>query len=256
MILKKDAIKNSPAPEGLFSANISVTSMSGESQQKSETFNVGSRYSIVSSLPASIEVSRPVDLSSYFKVISSEGKTVECGLSYTLYNETDAKPVISGPISSSIDWNKIHSDEYRLIVKSMELPADSLTIDDVIIYRDNDNYSPSDNVLWYPGKNTLTVNSNKTEIKVFAKENDTYTLYYLESRGSCIERKWLKLKKGVNDITIILPEKTESASLNLSAVKDFMTSNIRIDFEVADSRQKLTFLTESFRDRLDRKSVV
>lgn len=250
MILKKDAIKNSPAPEGLFSANISVTSMSGESQQQSETFNVGSRYSIVSSLPAYIEVSRPVDLSSYFKVISSEGKTVECGLSYTLYNETDAKPIISGPISSSIDWNKIHGDEYRLIVKSTELPADSLTIDNFIIYRDNDDYSPSNNVLWYPGKNALTVNGNKTDIKVFAKENDTHTLYYLESRGNCIERKWLKLKKGVNEIRINLPEKTESASLNLSAVKDFMTSNIRIDIEVADSRQKLNFLTESFRDRL------
>ncbi len=250
LVLSKELIENSPAPDGIFNAVVSVTSLSGESQQSNQDFTTSDRYAITTTLPHIVEVSNPVNLAAYFNVMSSDGSPIETPLEYSLYAKGNTTPVMSGAVDKSVEWSNLKGNTYSMSVKTTSLNADSITINDLIIYRKDDSYSPVKSVIWYPGEHKLDINGHKSTVNIFAETDDTYMLYYLTVPKGETERRWIKLHKGANNIDVNIPHNASSATLTLTAVKDYNTHRQVIELTAKEKQHSLSLITETFRDRL------
>lgn len=248
MVLTKEMIADSPAPEGVFTATIHAVSLSGESQQAQTSFTVSRKYTILSTLPASLEVSRPINLSQYFSVENSEGKKVTTPIEYILLDKK--KTAARGEITDAANWTRVNGGTYSMKVYAPEVSADTLDISSVIVYRANDPYSPAKDVIWSPDSKKTIQSGNKTTFNVFALDDDTHALVTVSDNGNVYRRNWIKLHKGSNKVEVSLPDGSKKATVTLCATKNFNSASITAALETADSRKSLNIAVESFRDRL------
>lgn len=248
MVLTKEMIADSPAPEGVFTATIHAVSLSGESQQAQTSFTVSKKYTILSTLPASLEVSRPINLSQYFTVENSEGKKVTTPLEYILLD--NQQTAARGEITDAANWTRVNGGTYSMKVYAPELSSDTLDISSVIVYRANDPYSPVKDVIWSPDSKKIIQSGSKTTLNVFALDDDTHTLVTVSDNGNVSRRNWIKLHKGSNKVEVSLPDGSKKANVNIGATKHFNSASITAALETAGSRKSLNIAVESFRDRL------
>lgn len=249
VVLTKEMIANSPAPNGLFVANVSATSLSGESQQASCNFTVGSRYTLVSNLPDIIEVSKPLDLQKYVKVEDSENKKVQTTINYTISATPNDETIASGTVDSYVNWQNIKGGTYTLKLFTPELKTDTFTVDNLVLYRADDNYSPVSETIWSPENNLTISKGNETSALIFAAEDDTHALIFITANGKIIERRWEKLRKGHNQVKFTIPADINEASVKAGATKNYKAANCNFAI-TRTSTPSLTLHIESFRDRL------
>lgn len=249
VVLTKEMIANSPAPNGLFMANVSSTSLSGESQEASCNFTVGNRYTLVSNCPSVIEVSKPIDLQKYVKVEDSENQKVQTIINYTISAKTNNKTIASGTVDSYVNWKDLKGGTYTLKLSTPELKTDTFTVDNLVIYRANDTYSPVTETIWSPEINLTITKGNETSALIFAAEDDTHALIFTTAKGKIIERRWEKLRKGHNRVKFSVPADINEASVKVGATKNYKSANCDFTIKRA-SAPSLTLRIESFRDHL------
>ncbi len=250
MVLTKEMIANSPAPDGYFTAHVTATSLSGENREASTEFNVGKAYVIGSKIPDNIEVSAPVDLASMITVMSSEGKEVDAALKFELLKWSNDSIVRSGDVTSALNWKDIRGGRYSLKVYAPSLNADTLEVSELMLYRSNDKYSPSKSVLWSPVESVTADNNGKATINIFASSDNVHALYILSHYDNLLERKWIKLNRGSNRIEVRMPDDLKEANLSVAATIDFNSSKCGFDISRKNAKASLKIRKESFRDKL------
>ena len=249
LVLTKEAIANSPAPEGVFTALVQATSASGESQQNSTEFCVGKTYTIVSKLPSTVILSNPFDMSDYLDVKNGEGESVETEMGFILTDTRNPRNVLKGTVGRSVSFGDLPASVYSLEVFTTALKTDTLDAS-LTLYEPGGKTSPVDAPLWSPANKLSISDNNMCETEIFSSTDDLSVLYLLYSDNKVLERKWLKLQKGANNVRVKLPADLDNAQLNLSATKDFRQSTVSFYIDRPSARQTLAIKAESFRDRI------
>lgn len=249
LVLTKEAIANSPAPEGVFTALVQATSASGESQQNSTEFCVGKTYTIVSKLPSTAILSTPFDMSAYLDVKNGEGESVETEMGFILTDTRDSRNELKGTVGRSVSFATLPASVYSLKVFTTALKTDTLEAS-VTLYEPGGKTSPVDAPLWSPANKLSISDNNMCETEIFSSADDLSVLYLLYSDNKVLERKWLKLQKGANNVKVKLPTNLDNAQLNLSATKNFRQSTVSFDIDRPSARRTLAIKAESFRDRI------
>lgn len=249
LVLTKEAIANSPAPEGVFTALVQATSASGESQQNSTEFCVGNTYTIVSKLPSTVILSTPFDMSGYLDVKNGEGESVVTKMGFILTDTRDPRNELKGTVGRSVTFGDLPASVYSMKVFTTDLKADTLDAS-LTLYEPSGKTSPVDAPLWSPANKLSISDNNMCEAEISSSADDLSVLYLLYSNNTVLERKWLKLHKGANNVRVKLPADLNNAQLNLSAAKNFRQSTLSFDIERLLARRTLAIKAESFRDRI------
>lgn len=257
VVIPSDVLDAAPAPRGLFTAVISAMSSSGESQETTVTFLRGSALRIVSELKGSLDVSSSPVLP--VKVINSSDSVIDTPLSYTFVPSWSGNPgaELTGSFLSSspvIDWTRIPSGRYRLVLKINDSPADSLS-EEIIIYRHTDSKMPQgiSDVLWTPTGfgGTLSLDRNgKGSLLLAAASAPTRCLYVLSDSSRIIERKWLELEEGFHSIPVSVNPDSPAPHLTLFAASGMKSTLLDYTVNIPHPERELTLKAESFRDRL------
>lgn len=252
--LPKELIANSPAPRGVFSARITVTSTAGENQQTVSSFTMGPSKQIIASLPENMDVSHPVRLN--VKVIDGTGSDTDATVYYKLTSTEKNGFTTEGSFSTKnavVDWKNVPGGTYSATFRLADSSeADSVTQAPIVIYRPTDKTSPSKAPVWVPADNTtVTTGANgQTSVLYGTEASETYVLYTLWSDDKVIERRWLTEKPGLHRMEIKLPSDVKKASATFSATSRFVTSQATVNFIKPEADRKLIIVTETFRDRV------
>lgn len=249
LVLTKEAIANSPAPEGVFTALVKATSASGESQQNSTEFCVGKTYTIVSKLPSTAILSTPFDMSAYLDVKNGEGESVETEMGFIITDTRDSRNELKGTVGRSVSFATLPASVYSLKVFTTALKTDTLEAS-LTLYEPGGKTSPVNAPLWSPINKLSISDNNMCETEIFSSADDLSVLYLLYRNNTVLERKWLKLHKGANNVKVMLPADINNAQLNLSATKNFQQSTVSFDIDRPSARRTLAIKAESFRDRI------
>ncbi|MBO4955238.1 MAG: hypothetical protein J6C77_02400 [Muribaculaceae bacterium] len=232
-----------------YSAQLTATSITGESQTASAYFRPGTAYTIAGNPSYNINAGSPSQLS--LKVLSPEGTPVVKDLKVIIKQKGIEK--FSGVYPSdeiAIPWRRIHSGAYEITFAGIDIDADSL-VSQLVVYRNDDRQSPVDQLLWIPSDN-LSIESPRRRftINYAAAQPDTHILYYLSSSDSIIDYRWLTANSGMHTLDVELPDGIDAATAHLSTVKNYNYVDYQISLAVVDPDDNLELITESFRDNL------
>lgn len=243
-------LATSPLPEGVFTANISVLSASGETQTSSITFVTGTKYDIRASLPEAIEVSgsaTPIDV----KVVNYQDSVINMPVKYEIMQDSVA--VLKGVMTANnrtLDLSSLPSGRYEfrfsLEDESLADKCDAYTV----IYRNSDKKTPvPGTLLWYPNAKVSVKHNGKGSWR-YAVDCDTHLLLTLWSKDEVIYQKWEKASAGMHTLEVELPDGIDDATLSVSATGNYRSSSITLAVKRLDVAKGIKFITESFRDKL------
>lgn len=180
------------------------TNDAGESQEAKHRFIVGSRRGVELTGDMDHNNTKPVKLPLTFNSTDENDKSVEC---YYKVEDKDKNVVATGNISSDnpvVDLTKLPSGIYKVTVNM--LGDEKTTSCNLKLYRMGEAVSPvEDNPLWLPSDGRNVDDKNVAHITI---GNDTplANVYYIAASRDKVEKEgWLKLKRGINDFAIALP---------------------------------------------------
>lgn len=249
-VISADILENSPIPGGVFTANYTALSSTGESQDASIRFMTGTRYSIESLIENNYDISRPVTLD--VKVVDYNDSIISLPVNYRLVSgkDTVASGTFTGP-KPVVDFSAVKSGRYELVL-TLDNPslADAVT-DNVILYRPTDALSPvPDELFWTPQGVTLKVEKGKKGQMLYATGFDAHLLVTLTSAGEMIEQKWVKAPAGMHTLPVSLPSDVRDAGLSVLCVGNYQTSQNTYEVQVAEPKPSIEFEIETFRDHV------
>jgi hypothetical protein len=219
-------------------AEVIVTATTGESHEAS-AFMPGKPLFIVSDIP-SIYEPKSADMP-LVKVIDVENNQVECSLKFVLKN------VETGDSLEVDDWRKVPSGKYSLVIVPVDVSlADSVTVNELIIYRTTDAVPPFATVLWLPKK---SVNSGEA-FQLGTSLDEIHVRYTLWTPDKIIEQKWITLHRGINSLKIDLPEGVNDATLNLWTVHDFKMTSANVNLRRVEAVRNLRMEISSIRSHV------
>lgn len=243
--LTADVIALSPDPKGVFAADVSVTSSAQESRQTTRIFALAKRYLLGASPASDIDASKPVDF--HIRVTDPEGKDINALVGYSLI-DTDGKTAVEGECSTSstgVDLSEVKSGIYTL---SLTYPgADTLSIDNIALYRLTDPLPPRDLPVWIP-QTSFTGKQAKVVYGTYSP--DTYVLATIWNENEIISRRWLKCEPGIHIFDLAVTDGQEKANLNLFATKNYRTTSMDITLTDKAAIPGITIESSTFRNRL------
>ncbi len=235
-----------------FSASVTATSPSGESQAARTVFALGPSLRIRAALPVSIDVTDPVALP--VEVYGPSGTAVDSvKVDYSVVPEsgTDAAPVASGSFLSNkpvVDLSAIAPGTYTL---TFTIDGDSRSCRGIALYRPDVDRSPSADLLWTPDNSVTLSPGAGTDILIGTSMDSTWVLYTLYDFERIIERRWLVLPAGLHRIKTAA-EHGGSPDLRASfiATGRYTTRQLDINIRPAVDPRGLTLRAETMRDHL------
>lgn len=250
IVVGASTLATAPIPEGVFTANVSALSSSGETQTADVTFVTGTKYDIRASLPSALEVSKditPIDV----KVVNYQDSIVHIPVKYVV--KRDSTELLSGILSGrncGIDFSSLPSGEYILefTLENQEL-ADKCKAN-TVIYRRSDKVTPVPGTLmWYPSVK-VSVKSGKKGAWLYAVDCDTHLLVTLWNKDEIISRKWIKVPAGMHELEVELPDGVDEATMRVAVTGNYRSANPVVNVKRVGPGKGIEFVTESFRDRL------
>lgn len=241
-----------PAPSGLYTARVTVTSSAGESRQCSREFTIAASYSIVATIPASIDVTRPINLN--VAIENNRGERVSRNIRWHLRTNVDT--IASGKLNTSnpiVDWSKVKGGSYRLTLSLASPDGDCPDYNcDVIVYRPSDKYSPVENVVWSP-TNRLTVTEDNSELLFAVAKDATMVLYTLIDKESTriLERRWIKCSAGFHTLKVKLDTDCQDAKINLMSMHNYAIDMVNVDVTRRNPERTLILKASAFRDKIE-----
>ncbi len=246
IVLSKQVLDYSPAPNGYFNATVKCTSPSGESQQSSISFTRGDKYIINASVPADLNVENPVDLN--VKVTDSANKPVNIPVHYEL--SVADSIVHKGLIKPDMDWKRFSGNQYFI---KLWLEQDSTTnlTQTIVLYTPSDKNSPVKQPMWMPEQNSpFVTDSDKCRLLYAVSEDDTYVLLTVSTPEKILERKWIKANHGMHYLEINLPVGINRVEVVVQATKSMLTSQFNRTVVRKSSLKSLNIKAESFRNKM------
>lgn len=250
VVIPSNTLVTAPIPDGIFSAEVSAKSISGETQTASTTFTVGTKYCIRASIPEAIAVGKgatPIDV----KVVNYMDSVVELPLRYAI--KKDSTVVASGimePNRREIDFRSVASGKYQLVFELEDASLADESVSTTVIYRSDDKVTPvPGELLWNP-VNTVTVKGGDTAKWLYATDCDTYLLITTWTQDTILSQKWLKVPVGMRNMDLSLPKDCDEMNVTVTATGKYRTDTKTLQVKRDVSMKGLKFVTESFRDRL------
>ncbi|MDE7411498.1 MAG: hypothetical protein K2M94_05600, partial [Paramuribaculum sp.] len=250
-ILKKELLDNSPAPEGLFTAQLSATSLSGENITSDVTFVRSKKYNLEASSPQAVDISDIIQFSA--RIIDSDNQTVKAK-GIIAFKQKDREWVnyeVNLP-NPSLNLKKLPSGMYNIKVYSTDILTDTVDIKNVIFYRPTDKKSPSDKALWCPNNYAEyeTDSSGAYKILYGTTGEHTHILFTLSDSANIYERRWLDVKAGMHRLDVRLPKGIRKANILLMSVKDYNEETYSSTLINKSLFNDIRISAESFRDKL------
>ena len=252
VVIDRKIIDSAPFPYGQFQAAVSATAANGESRAADQTFMMGKAYAITSTLDGQLDISSPASLG--LTVTDSEGKQLTTPLDIRICNYTDNATVWTSSItdpSAKIDFSKLRSGRYDIVVTAPKLDCDSLQISNIVLYRPTEKYSPVDFPIWSPATNVVTTDSEGRYTVLYAvPEDDSSVLLVVSEDNKMVTRHWLTASKGFNKIDLKLSDGSSRASVIMMSMRNGEADEISLTLRRPEPESELKIVTESFRDRL------
>lgn len=248
MELTSELFNNSPAPDGFFTASISSTSSSGETQQTQINFTRTAKYIISTSLDENINVANPVKLK--ILVTNSANEPVNMPLSYKLCK--DSTIVRSGelPSNNMVNFNGI-SGRYQLTIY-LTRDTTASTTSWVNLYTPNDAMPPVTAPVWIPNDNKTEIieRGSKYTLLYGTPYAQSHVLYLLSANGKMLDCRWINPTAGMHKLDIELPKDVDEVNVKLMSVCDMDGNYVSCNIKRRSAIHSLDIRTETFRDKL------
>lgn len=246
----KDILDLTPIPDGIFSAEVSAMSPSGETQTASIVFSLGNRYVIRVSAPENIDISKPISTIKA-QVVDYRDSVVNIPVDYALLR--DSSEILRGtllPSQTTIDFGKIQSGAYKLRFSLADSTLAKEVTSDIVLYRPTDKDTPlPGKLLWYPTEK-LNVAPGKAAAWLYAVDCPTNILVTVHTDDKIISQKWMKSDAGMHTLPIDFPDNLDSATAEIMLTGNYRSASARIELRRDIPEKGIKFVTETFRDRL------
>lgn len=248
-VIPQSVMSTSPAPMGFYTADISATSTSGETQTTSVSFMTRPSYSLIIAGVENYDIASAVAMP--VKVVDSQDKDVALPVKLSLVNPQDSSVVWEQTVNTSkklLDMTEAPSGTFTLVARPDGYEAAERK-STVTLYRPTDTEAPTHDLLWTP--TTSAEFSGKSLKALVSTSADTATvLATVWSKFGIDSQKWIKLHKGMNHVEINVADSLNDVKLNLATTHDLKWSDKSISFIRKNSEMRLCLHIESFRDRL------
>ncbi len=258
-VLPADLLSSSPIPNGVFAANITVTSQSGENQYTTSLFNNGKPYEIICNISSSTEIPDNNILKLPVRVSDFNGKTVDEPISYTLKSQNN-NDSLSGIMCSGTPIINVSSLASGLYTMRLYLENDSLAdpylAESIILYRVNDSVPPIDTPLWIPKTRYETDSCSTSATIIYGTSYDNCHIEYaIYSGDKTYSRGWLSPSAGMHTFDIDFPAEIKDMNIAMRVTHNYecYTSSIKISRN--NSNRSIVLKAESFRDRISPGSM-
>lgn len=251
-IIDKRLIENSPAPNGMFLAQLSATSISGESVTADVTFVSGNKYQLEASIPKAINITGDIDISA--RVLNGDNQIINTPGKIEFKSHSDNVTTIDVVLPNpKMDLRKLSSGEYDIKIYTSEIKTDTLKFNQVVLYRPDDKLSPSSSILWCPLVYGSSIDTDvKGNCKILFGTNGEHTqvLYILSDSANIYERRWIDADAGLHKLDISLPKGVREAEATLMSVKNYEQIIIKNVVKNMSRYNDIRINIESFRDKL------
>lgn len=243
IVISDTTLQLAPFPQGLFTANVTVTSTAAESHAADCCFTLGKPYAISATIDNALDVSRPVDLK--VVVYGPDGAKTAKTVDYRFRSGDDT--VLTGkiePDAPMVNLDKLPSGEYALDLSLAG--ADTLTFNQVVVYSPTDKMPPVESLLWVPTDDYAAPGD-----VLFGTSNPTtHILAIVSGEGRVISCEWLTLEAGLHCFAPEVPDSAKSVVVTLIATLNgnSVVETIRVQNPKAVKSIKIT--SSTFRDRL------
>ncbi len=254
LVMDKDIIDMADYPKGLIKVNCNVTSQAGETRSGAATFTLGKPYGITVKSAGNVNVEKPVNLG--ISVQDPMGNEKQTPLVITLKKEDKVffEKTIGKP-SELINMKEVETGEYTLTVAPADTTlADTYESNDIIFYNASKQDFPIDKLLWTP-EGYLKFDSNKGDF-ILATNSDSLVVNMVAiSKSKMIDQTWTKLKKGINHLTLSVPDSVTSAVVYVMGVNELQDFSVNVTITTPPARERFKLGIESFRDNVVPGSV-
>lgn len=246
-------LSGSPVDKGIFTADITVTSPSGENRTASTAFSLGKQLILRAALPDNnIDAAKPIRLNLELTTVNDVKR--DATIAYEFLRK-DSTVAASGTFESArpvIDASALASGVYLLKVATADTTlADAVTLKDVVLYRPTDSTSPDpDALLWIPSsKATIGARAGIDQLYATTAQ-ETWIVYVLSSGDRIIDKGWINVGPGMHRFTRDLPADCSTATLSMACALGYRYDNRQIDYTRENVISSLDIAVESFRDRI------
>lgn len=241
----------SPFPEGFISADITVTSPSGENRLADTSFSIGKKYSIMASVYGTLNAVSDARINVSVRNFINEPVNSPVKFIFSRAGKSFSFDSEAAGSFAAVDLSSLHSGTYTLKIEAPETDAEPVTIGSVEVYNASDVNSPSDDPLWVLNNNIdLTAGKRRAEIVYGINGTDVRVLLTVSTSERVVERRWLRPTEGINRLAIEMPKDAKNASVNLTTIRNFSTYNETIALNLISPSDQLKVKIERIRDRV------
>ncbi len=241
----------SPFPKGFISANITVTSPSGENRMADTSFSLGKQYSIFAFADKTLQAVSDARINVSVRNFINEDVPHPVKLTFTRDGKSVSFDTKAAGGFAAVDLSLLNSGTYTLEVAAPDTDAEPVTIGSVMVYNAADVNSPSDEPLWVLNRNIdMTAEKDRAEIVYGINGTDVRVLLTVSTPDRIVERRWLRPSEGINRLAIDMPEDAKNASINLTTVRNFITYSKNVSLNLTSPSDRLKVSIERMRDHV------
>jgi len=241
-------LQASPLPDGLFTVDIQATSPSGESHDGTISFSRHNPYNITVELDKAINRDVPAKID--VKVVDGKNKQVykPVIVSFERDSVTAMKRQLL-PGEHTLKLSGLKPGVYTLTAVPDGFDADTVKVDEIVIYSPADKQSPVDALIWTPAR-TVTAHGDKAEILYATKADESYVLLIVSDDEKILRREWLHVGAGMHRQAITLPDGDKELTVNMMVVNDLKSDRVTVTVKPDIKPRELEISIESFRDHV------
>ncbi len=253
IVCTADMLSGAPVDKGVFTADILVTSPSGENRTASTAFTLGKQLMLrVALANTNVDAARPMKLDLELTTVNGVKRNATIAYEFLRKDSTVAASGTFEAVRPVIDASAVASGVYSLRLATADTTlADPATIEEVVLYRPSDSVSPDpDALLWLPAT-TATIPAIGGLDQLYATTApETWIVYILSAGNDIIEKGWLNVGPGMHRFTRDLPAGCPKATLSMACALGYKYSKADVDYTRENVISSLDIAIESFRDRI------
>lgn len=244
-------IAASPVLDGVFVCDIEVTSADGETQMLTSSINMGKQLALVVSIPSEINLVKPISASVEAK--NTNGESIAIDVKYTVKRDTIsiAEGVMTtGSLKDVI--STLQTGSYQILFAPVDSSlANNAAPTNFVVYRPNDEICPVEKPLWVPSE-TIHADSQGVARVIVGSNCEDANVRMIVSvyPGVIVDKRWITLRKGLQEITIKLPAYAEHAVVDFDCVKDYDSWSYKTTIDGSASEKSIKIEIETFRDNV------
>ena len=233
-------------------AHAQVTDATGESQETTAGFHIGSKREIVLA-PTTIDYNNIAPLRLPLTVNTTDTTAQAVTLNYRITGTSI--DTIRGTLSSDnpvIDLTRLTSGSYHLRVHFPD-EDDNYAHADINLYRKTDDRAPiADQALWIPEDGYYIDDRNVAHVTIGTSTPEAHIYYVATGRNRVLGDGWVhRNKAGFSEFTFLVPAKVDEVlHLHFMAFHHGKHFENEISMVVPACQQTLKVTATSFRDRL------